>query len=486
MKQKFRQMLPIMFVIGITVFTSCLLYYEIFKLAIYNGQANYCIINVTDVNYIVDNWYKELGNAFETQDKKSLNGYKNLDLKSEFKNNKTNVIVFESKTTGQPIYGYYMPISLFNWSFLLFIQESVAFKNLLYIKTFLVFAGIVEVVLLIFYFFWNIIKINHLEKSKIETERQLENSSMLIQCVTELSSDKDIHISIKNLLKIISQYFKSDHTYILEIDSENDTLRSTYEYTKDNIVPQINNLQKELISELSKWMQNYKKAQLNENYASMQEKLNDCIIFNKKDIAKCMVVPLYKDKTIIGFLGMDNPKRYYKDTTLLSSVQFFVTSSLFKHKQQEQLKYMGYKDMLTLLYNRNKYIQIMELYKECILKNTGVIYLDLNGLKKINDLYSHKAGDKYICDASKIISEIFVDEGYRIGGDEFVVLSMGIDKQEFDDKIKKLHEEMYKEKISISIGFLWQETCDNLKLMIEKVEQHMYKEKEAYYVTHSR
>ena len=61
----------------------------------------------------------------------------------------------------------------------------------------------------------------------------------------------------------------------------------------------------------------------------------------------------------------------------------------------------------------------------------GVIYLDLNGLKEINDKMGHLAGDTLIISASYVLQEIFADNSYRIGGDEFVVIEQDVLESEF-------------------------------------------------------
>lgn len=93
---------------------------------------------------------------------------------------------------------------------------------------------------------------------------------------------------------------------------------------------------------------------------------------------------------------MDNPREHYRDFELLSSIQFFIMNRLETRSRQEQLQYLSYRDMLTNLYNRNCYIRFMEGYRGQKFENIGVVYIDLNGLKKVNDEQGHEAGDSFI------------------------------------------------------------------------------------------
>lgn len=84
--------------------------------------------------------------------------------------------------------------------------------------------------------------------------------------------------------------------------------------------------------------------------------------------------------------------------------------------RQEQLQYLSYRDLLTNLYNRNYYIRLLEKSRGRCFKNIGVVYIDLNGLKQINDEQGHEAGDSFIRRAAQQIVAVFPEHTYRIGG----------------------------------------------------------------------
>ena len=95
-------------------------------------------------------------------------------------------------------------------------------------------------------------------------------------------------------------------------------------------------------------------------------------------------------------------------------------------------KRVAYKDSLTNLRNSTAYsetkLALNKKLKDGSLVNFGIVVLDLNNLKLINDTQGHEAGDKYIQDASSLICRVFAHSPvFRIGGDEFVVLLMNND-----------------------------------------------------------
>ena len=147
---------------------------------------------------------------------------------------------------------------------------------------------------------------------------------------------------------------------------------------------------------------------------------------------------------------------------------------------------MSYRDMLTFLFNRNKYIKILDSHQGKVLENVGAAYIDLNGLKQINDSQGHEAGDAFIQNAAGVLSRVFPDKVYRIGGDEFVIIQSSIEELEFHNRINRLQEYMKQDQISISIGFLWKASCENLEDMLKEADHRMYEAKKAYYQTADR
>ena len=325
-------------------------------------------------------------------------------------------------------------------------------------------------------------EIGQLARSREEIEERLQIASILNSCVKELSSDSDVDEAINNLMKIVNGYFEADRSYIFEINFKRNILVNTYEYVKDMVTVQKDNLQEVPIDVIAVWMESFRKSEA--YFISDVEKekgMPSYEMLKEQDIYRLLAVPLMKDDKVIGFLGVDNPKSHYDDATLLASIQFFITSSLERKKEKEYLKYLSYRDKLTELYNRNRYIELIDGMKGQKLYHTGVAYIDLNGLKRVNDQEGHEAGDRLIRNAASVINDIFYDKGYRIGGDEFVVILCEIDEKEFIDRIKLLREKMDRAKISVSVGSIWKVEVDDLEKVLKSADNCMYEEKEEYY-----
>lgn len=157
--------------------------------------------------------------------------------------------------------------------------------------------------------------------------------------------------------------------------------------------------------------------------------------------------------------------------------------SRFTKTMMEKLEKTTLTDPMTGVLNRSG---VEKIYYELTedKKPFYVIVCDLNGTKVINDTYGHIAGDKYISEATKILSNEVGTKGHisRIGGDEFVILLNYMDEEKVEvmiSNIKRLVSSIYLDKNSgISIGYsLFPIEGRTLKELIKAADEKMYEDK---------
>ena len=152
---------------------------------------------------------------------------------------------------------------------------------------------------------------------------------------------------------------------------------------------------------------------------------------------------------------------YAKDNQnlLLKVTDIHETYSL-ELERKRILEEQAYYDKSTGLLNMNSYINFCEEY---VLRkdknNVAVLFADLNGLKRINDIKGHEEGDKYICKFTKILKDFFGKYlCYRRSGDEFIVI---MDKENEEQALK--HIKAFKNYLKsfayplASVGYCWRE-----------------------------
>ncbi len=125
---------------------------------------------------------------------------------------------------------------------------------------------------------------------------------------------------------------------------------------------------------------------------------------------------------------------------LIFVVCLAISSQLETYRLLENgLKYdiirsLAYSDGLTGLGNRTAYLEQLDAYAsgETGISQLGIVFLDVNNLKKVNDSQGHEKGDELITLAARIIEKSFgrFGKSYRIGGDEFCVFMTGLSLKE--------------------------------------------------------
>lgn len=143
----------------------------------------------------------------------------------------------------------------------------------------------------------------------------------------------------------------------------------------------------------------------------------------------------------------------------------FENMTMRLREREEQLHLSANRDSLTGLRNTTSYASWVAMFDKeigAVSPEFGVVMLDLNDLKKVNDKYGHAIGDKFIVTAAKVISDTFKRSPvFRIGGDEFLVVLQNHDLEnreelfaQFDVECAKARIEGNGEKtISIARGF---------------------------------
>lgn len=317
-----------------------------------------------------------------------------------------------------------------------------------------------------------------------ELKKRLTNEEMLVRCIHTLNGE-DVENSIQRLLKMVGEYYCGDRTYIFEYNEEKDTYSNTYEWCAEDAQSNMEQYQDISQKRLEVWFKHFDEngkfciKNIEESMTLDNEEYEGLSFRNITSIAAATLV---KNNKIIGFIGVDNLRNNIEDLTLLTSLTYFVKNDLEKRRMMLELERMSFVDLLTGLYNRNRYNKTLQNLEQDPPKSLGIVYVDMNGLKEINDSYGHDYGDFMIQETANLIQQVFDKDAYRIGGDEFIALRRDMQEEEFRDKVDELHEIFKQHKnLNVSIGSHWNEGDFDIHRDIAKADELMYIEKQNYY-----
>lgn len=140
------------------------------------------------------------------------------------------------------------------------------------------------------------------------------------------------------------------------------------------------------------------------------------------------------------------------------------------------------RDPMTQLFNRHKYNEDLEkLYKgnyTCI----TCLYADVNGLHELNNLLGHQKGDDMLCCVADTLRNYFPNEWlYRIGGDEFVMISTTMTKEKVEQLTADVRSKLSESCYEISVGIESGTSGADINKIIAAAELAMRSDKEIYY-----
>jgi diguanylate cyclase (GGDEF)-like protein len=157
-----------------------------------------------------------------------------------------------------------------------------------------------------------------------------------------------------------------------------------------------------------------------------------------------------------------------------------------RHTLLAELRRLSLTDELTSLYNRRGFFTLGEQSLRAA-RRAGqtvlLLYLDVDGLKRTNDVFGHEAGDRLLRDAGLVLEETFreADVLARIGGDEFAVLGVSEDAARPEERllrnVRRRNEKSRGRPLHLSAGAVLAEPDAGLGLgdLLSRADAEMYR-----------
>lgn len=326
------------------------------------------------------------------------------------------------------------------------------------------------------------------ELQKQELKNMLDVQTLITNCVRMLYAVDDLDQTINAVLTQIGEFLVSDRAYVFEIKDE--LMNNTHEWTAPGISPQLEKLQQLDLSLISDWLPFFEK--------------NDCIIIDDveqlqktnpaayatlhaQEITSLIAAPIFLDNKLAGYIGIDNydSEKIKNSSYLLLSMSIFLSYAIRHRNHVDMLHRLSYHDLLTNALNRNAFMDVLSQFRPGQYASAGIIYIDINGMKEINDFYGHHQGDKIlITTVAKVFNLFKPDELFRIGGDEFVIITYDLTETDFYEKFNILRN-IFCEKtnlpFSIATGSCWVKSPSDLNSLLQQADSAMYTDKKKFY-----
>ncbi len=165
-----------------------------------------------------------------------------------------------------------------------------------------------------------------------------------------------------------------------------------------------------------------------------------------------------------------------------------------RRRLDQRVRSLLLKDKLTGLYNRRGFFALAEQQLKLANrsgKKMSLFFVDMDGTKKINDMFGHRVGDEALTEAAEVLKDVFRDSDIiaRVGGDEFVILAPDSPDPRSVDIAARLEEKLERRnaapgrryRLSVSLGSASYDPKDprTIDEIITHADRDMYVQKRS-------
>ena len=208
------------------------------------------------------------------------------------------------------------------------------------------------------------------------------------------------------------------------------------------------------------------------------------------DVTSIVFFPLKNSGKLLGYMWATNfeTSNAANIKEALELTTYFVASSLATHQLLKDMKTLSSVDMLTGVLNRNEMNNRIDsiLRYEDPFENLGIVFADINGLKRTNDENGHGAGDQLLKNAAHVLADIFRDgEVFRAGGDEYMILMPNTTESFLADAVERARAAgLGFKNACFAAGYSFLPNSKDILKGLHEADERMYVDKEAFYEAH--
>ena len=227
------------------------------------------------------------------------------------------------------------------------------------------------------------------------------------------------------------------------------------------------------------------------------EKMVNCIFSLNRDSEKDRYEGLNRYESLNISTG-NEIEVLYRTSLVIAKENLFNMSNYTKSKGEiMEMSEVAYKDALTRVGTKKAYDAQVQKISNSIARDENfkfaLVMVDVNDLKRINDIYGHEKGDIYIKGCCKIVCEVFGHSPvYRVGGDEFIVYLVNDDYENRYDLCDSINQKFVEaflddskeeyERYSAAVGMATfdRQKDSDVNDVFDRADKRMYVSKEQH------
>ena len=304
-----------------------------------------------------------------------------------------------------------------------------------------------------------------------------------INDITSLAiQEEDPNVGILRMMEKLGRTLKATHIVLMEEESDGFHLSCTYEWHTDDATPLRERLQHITILENKAFYSAFHNSPilLVDNATAYQKRHPKIQAIHQTEWQLYAIGQLTIEHRSLGYIAIINPaKDHFTAITKPLHTILRVTSIMMRNRDNiKKLHTISTIDQLTGVGNRRALTDFVanRLHPGSMY---AIFFIDVNGLKKMNDTFGHARGDLLIQTIAYVLADIAPkDHVFRLGGDEFLALMPCRSDEEAIIIIDRIEQSMHIHHCSAAIGYvLCLAPFSNLDAIIHEADEKMYRDK---------
>ncbi|MEQ2424049.1 EAL domain-containing protein [Enterocloster hominis (ex Hitch et al. 2024)] len=321
------------------------------------------------------------------------------------------------------------------------------------------------------------------EPLKSGPDARAEVANKVISCIYAMIEARTLEESMRRLMDVLADHYKAGHILIY-LQKENEFGYECACCRDESNCPPVSG---DMESHIQAWLdQNHQGGvrDIEEPQDILPESFELYQDMEREQVSNMAVFPIVCKKGELGYIVMLE-RKVQDSLDLVDMLLYFIAQEISKRQDAKKLEYSIYNDSLTGLLNRSSYDRFRRSFKADNVVSIGVIIIDINDLKSVNDTRGTEAGDALIRQAAGIIEKQFGDCAvFRLNSNEFDIIMENISYSEFEHRFGALIREMNsRQNLSVSAGRVWDDRQKNLDWAMKQAGELMRIDKQRYYET---
>lgn len=452
----------------------------------YGGKCQLFLVDGDTGNFLMDTRHDgTLGNLAEMGDQKTKPGYDMDIMRAEVREGKSGYYIFQSRTTGDWLYTYYMPTGINNWSMQMTIDEKTAFAGYNDISSAIIWVGIIVIVMMMIH-----VAVLMLQTAmrRSRDKARLEKSRYMSEVQRALLNAHNNPDFVEQALKTVAQELRAETVLLLTLSDR--TVRNSYYWPSTDRAQALNMVGRNIREDFPVLFDALYDAHgviYDVNDAKLALSDSAKTVFSQLDVKNLMLAPIMDNAgNLKGTICAANLAELPADCDLLTCVTYDFFMAITNIENHSLIKQMGEMDYLTRIKNRNSYEAELPALAAISAGRLWCVFIDVNGLHELNNTQGHKAGDRMLCTVADQVRHLFNPSmTYRVGGDEFVAFALDGTAELMEAKKSAITADLASRGYYVSIGYAeavrGKSGLFDMERLVSDAEAIMYREKRAYY-----